>query len=122
MALTLKVFGSGTIGSQQASNEILTAYSTLTPANAVPAGKAIIVKTLRLVNKGGVTRTVTVNYLPGGSGAKVVSPSNVSLQPGALLLLDDEMVLQPTDKLQASFGESGSDIVDFVAAGVERDQ
>ena len=118
MALSIKVFGSGTIGSTQSNNDLLNAYTN----SVVPTGKAGIVKSLRLVNRDTVKRTVTINYLPGGSNAAAVSPSGILIPPGGILLIDDEIMLMQADKLQASFGETGSSLVDFVVGGVERDQ
>ena len=123
MALTIKVLGNNSIGTSTAAQELLTAYSSGSPAYAVPAGKAIIVKNIRIVNRDTVKRTVTVNYLPAGLNARAVSPSAVGIPPGGMLLLDDELMLAATDKLQAVLGEtSGTNLIDFVVGGVEREQ
>ena len=124
MAIVLKVLGNNVIGTSGSTPaELLTTYSGGTPPNAVPTGKAIIVKNIRFVNRDTVKRTVTINYLPGGSNARAVSPSGVAILPGGLLILDEELILGAGDKLQAVLGETSTgSVIDFVVGGVERDQ
>lgn len=118
MSLNVKVLGNNTIGSTQSDNDLLTAYSA--NSYAVPSGKAVIVKNIRLVSS--ANRTVTVNYLPSGANPRAISPRDLSLLANNLVILDEELTLGAGDKLRASFGESGSADVDFVISGVERDQ
>jgi hypothetical protein len=120
MALSIKPLGNGTIGTDTSTQQLLTASGYT--SGAVPTGKAVIVKNVRFVNLGTAKRTLTVTYLASGGSAKAVSPSAVALPPGAMLTLDDELMLGAGDKLQAAMGESGTSTVDFVVGGVERDQ
>ncbi len=123
MALTIKVLGNSSIGTSITAQELLTAYSGNSPAYAVPTGKAAIVKNVRFVNRDTVKRTLTVNYLPGGINARAVSPSAVAIPAGGLFLMDEELMLGGGDKLQVVLGEtSGTNLVDFVVGGAERDQ
>jgi hypothetical protein len=123
MALIIKVLGNSSIGTSTSAQELLTAYSGGSPTYAVPTGKAVIIKNIRFANRDTVKRTVTINYLPGGSNARAVSPAGASIPAGGLLILDEELMLGAGDKLQAVLGEtSGSNVIDFVLGGVERDQ
>lgn len=99
---------------------MLTAYTE----QKVPNLKAVIIKNIRLANRDTVPRTVTVEYLAGGTAARAISPVNLALPVGALVVLDDELTMVKDDKLKATFGETGggSTKVDFVISGVERDQ
>lgn len=119
MSLNLKVLGHGAIGNTS-GDQLLTAYT----GQEVPDDKAVIVKNIRLVNRDTVSRTVTVEYLAGGSTARAISPVNLALPVGALVLLDDELTMVTNDKLKATFGEAGggADKIQFVMSGVERDQ
>ena len=119
MAIAIKVLGNASIGATQTGNDLLTAYSG--NSNAVPNGKAVIVSNIRLVNTGTVTRTVSIKYLPAGTNARVVCPKNVPIPPSSALVLDEELMLVATDKLQVDFGETGTSIIDVVVGGVERD-
>ena len=119
MATTLKVLGQSTIGAAQLDNNLLTVYAT------VPTGKALLVKNVRLVNKdASVRRTATVNYVPANNTVnnRAISPINMTLVPGAAVILDDEFVMVATDALKLSFGETGTSIIDVVVTGIERDQ
>jgi hypothetical protein len=121
MSLNLKVLGNGTIGAGTSASELLTAYSG--SSYAVPTGKAVIIKSVRVANKDTIARTFTINYLPGGSSARAISPIAVSIAVNSLFLLDDEIILNAGDKLQAIFGQSQTtNPLDFVVGGVERDQ
>jgi len=124
MSLAIRVFGQLKIGATQANNELLTLYST--NSNKVPTGKAAIVKSVRLANtSASTTRKLTLNYLSGISGAanKAVSPKDLTLAPGSMVILNDELILVADDKLRASFNDSGTgDDIDVVLGGVERDQ
>jgi hypothetical protein len=123
MSLNVKVLGQGTIGDSAASDyELLTLYSSSTTPHAVPSGKAIIVKAIRLVSTG--TRSATLNYLSGiqGSANRAVSPKNLILPANALVVLDDELTMVAGDKLRTTIDGATGTSVDFVISGVERDQ
>ena len=124
MALAIRVLGQLKIGATQANNDLLTLYAS--NSNKVPAGKAIIVKSVRLANTSATaTRKITVYYLSGLSGAtnKAASPKDLTLAPGTMVILDDELMLVTDDKLRGSFNDSGTaDDIDVVVGGVERDQ
>ena len=125
MAIAIKALGNNSFGTSTSAQELLTTYSGNTsPSNAyaVPVGKAVIVNNIRVANRDTVKRTVTVNYLPGGSNARAVSPAGLSIPPGGLAILDDELILIANDKLQVAAGEtSGTALLDFVVGGIERD-
>jgi hypothetical protein len=127
MSIAIKVLGQAAFGtSTTTAQELLTTYSgnaAPSNANAVPVGKAVIVKNIRVANRDTVKRSVTVNYLPGGgSTLRAVSPALLAIPPGGLAILDEELMLVANDKLQALAGEaSGSALLDVVVGGIERD-
>ena len=87
---------------------------------AVGTGKARIVKNMRFVNSS-TTTAVTLNiYVVTTAETRLVSPSNLTLAPGALYLDDQEITLEATHKLKATPGATGGPI-DFVLSGIERD-
>ena len=123
MATVLKVLGQATIGATQNNNDLLTLYGGA--SFVVPTGKAVLVKSVRLVNKDAATkRTATLNYVPAGNNgnARALAPTNIPLVPGGAVVFNDEFVLVATDALRLSFGETGTNIIDVVVTGIERDQ
>lgn len=121
MATVLKVLGQASLGSAASPNQLLTAYAST--SNLVPTGKAVLVKNIRLVNtSSSVTRNGTVNYIPSGGSARSISPVNFPLVPGGAVVLNDEFVMAAGDGLQLTFATGGTNIIDVVVAGIERDQ
>lgn len=125
MAIAIKALGNNAFGTVTSAQELLTAYSGNTSpstAYAVPVGKAVIVKNIRVANRDTVKRTITVTYVPSGGSARNVSPAGLAIPPGGLAILDDELTLVASDKLQVTAGEtSGTAVLDFVVGGIERD-
>jgi len=87
---------------------------------AVATGKARIVKNMRFVNTSTTTSVALNIYVVAGSETRLVSPSNLTLAPGALYIDDQEITLEATHKLKATPGATGGPI-DFVLSGIERD-
>ena len=109
MALTVKNLGEGQLGTGTAG----TLYT-------VGAGKAAIVKSIRVVNRDTSPRTFNLYFkLNGGSGSRLVSPSAISLTPGAAYVDDTEITLAVSDQIQGD-GSVASKL-DYVVSGIERD-
>ena len=81
-------------------------------------------KSIRLVNTH-TTATVKVTlYLnrPNAAGQhqrRVISPVDLSMTPGFLYVDNDEITLEPGDKIQAK--ADVANVVHYVISGVERD-
>ena len=109
MALTIKNLGEGHFGT-----------TTAAMLYTVTTGKAAIVKSIRVVNRDTVSRTFNLYYkFTTGSGSRLVSPSALSLAPGAAYLDDTEISLGASDQIQGD-GSVASKL-DYVISGIERD-
>ena len=111
MALTVKTLYDGQLGT--------TAKAIL---YTVPAGKAAIVKNIRLVNTDSSARTANVYYLRAtlsNTSARQVLPAAVSIAPGSLLIEDNELTMAAGDQVLGD-GSVASKI-DCVISGIERD-
>jgi len=109
MALTVKNLAEGQLGTGTAG----TLYT-------VGGGKAAIVKSMRVVNRDTVVRTFSLYFkLNGGSASRLVSPSALSLAPGAAYIDDTEISLGTSDQIQGD-GSVASKL-DYVISGIERD-
>jgi hypothetical protein len=107
-------------------NKILTANEVydLYSAPSTPGGrKSAIVKSIRVVNTH--TSTVTVNLYfcrPNSSGQnrrRQLSPVDLALGAGQVYIEDDEITLEPGDKIQGK--ANIADKIHFLISGVERD-
>jgi hypothetical protein len=112
MAIVIKNLGEGQIG--PTDNVV---YDL---PGAVPAGKAWIVKNVRLLNTDTVARTINLYFLKsGGSTPRQISPKDMVLGAGQLAIDDQEITLGPGDKIQGK--ASSGNKIDYVMSGVERD-
>lgn len=119
MAITIKHIAAGHLNNSQSSYADLSA--------AVGANKAQVIKNMRFTNTS-TTAAITLNVAVystnpspfSGTDAKVVSPANVSIAPGASYLDNSEITLEYNQKLQYKTGTTGGPI-DFVVSGIERD-
>jgi hypothetical protein len=108
MALTVKTLNDGQIDDEQGL------------LYEVPAGMAAVVKNIRLVNTDTQSRTLTLYYLRSeGEDARLISPQNVSLPPGAMLIEDNELSMGAGDQILGVADEAEK--IDYVISGIERD-
>jgi hypothetical protein len=93
---------------------------------AVPAGKAAIVKSVRLVNTGSSSAVVNLWFRRGTSGAGTsyrIVPKDLTLPPGGAFIDDSELTLEYVDSsnIDRIRGAVASGTVDYVISGIERD-
>ena len=87
--------------------------------------KTAVIKSIRLVNSSSQS-SVTVNLYftrPNSLGQnrrRLISPLNLSLSAGLMYIDDDEITLEPGDKIQCSASIAG--VLHYVISGIERDQ
>ena len=112
MALAIRVLGFGDLTTVTTSKQDLHTTS-------VPNGKAQIVKAMRFYNTS-TSALVGINvFLTHGGTDKQISPTNLTLQPGATFIDDTEITLEQGDKLRGNLSATGT--VNFVISGIERD-
>jgi hypothetical protein len=94
---------------------------------APAAGKAAILKGIRLVNTGAAPATVNLSVRRGASGTYYrIAPKNLSLSPGVMYCDEQEVTLEggdgstTQDHILGWVSSGGT--VDFVISGVEREQ
>ena len=110
MALALKVLGMGQLTATSEADIV---------SQAVPSGKAQIVKAMRFVNTS-TSNTVGVSvYISHNASERLVSPKSVTVPPSGAYIDDTEITLEAGDKLRAALSATGT--VDYVVSGVERD-
>ena len=116
MALEVKLLGFGTYNASTTNQELLNRLTD----NAVPAGKAVIIKSIRLVNThASAAATVTLNA-NDGTNHRLVSNKEFSLGAKAMYADSNEITLEATHKLRMTLG-SGGGPVEFVVSGIMRD-
>jgi len=86
--------------------------------------KAAIVKSIRVLNtSSSATVKITLYFnRPNTSGQyrrRQLTPADVPLAPGFEYIDDDEITLEPGDKIQAKADTAG--IIQYLISGVERD-
>ena len=109
MAVIIRSLADGPVPSPNTNN--------LYPSSGgVAAGKAVIVKNMRFVNKG--TSPATLNVYFSGASQRQILPLDLQLPPGFALVDDQELTLEAGDKIE---GKASTANVDFVISGVERD-
>ena len=116
MSLLIRQLGAGNVN-------VTTADQPLLNTNPVATGKAIIVKSIRLVNKS-TTNSVTINlnaYVGSSPANRQIAPVDLTLAPKAMYVENDELTLEAGHKLLMTLSGT-SPTVDFVVSGVERDQ
>ena len=89
----------------------------------VPTGKSAIVKTMRLVNTDTAEHDANLYYLRSGGDnpddVRLITPSNVTIAAGNLLIEDSELTLGEGDQILGDASEASK--VDCVISGIERD-
>ena len=101
-----------------------TVYTLYTAANDDGNKKSAIVNSLRILN---TSATVTVKITlyfnrPNASGLsrrRQLTPADVPLPPGFAYIEDDEITMEPGDKIQAKADTAG--VIQYLLSGVERD-
>lgn len=109
MAVTIKSLANNQLGT--------TSQGSLYTA---PAGKSTIVKGIRVANTDTTARSLNLWFKASGGSARLISPSNVSLGPGQVLLDDQEVTLGAGDQILGD--ASVANKLDYVISGIERDQ
>ena len=90
------------------------------PLYPCPAGKAAIVKSIRLTNRTAAAKTANIWYLRnGGTGNRLLTPASVSLPVGSLFVDDSEITMAAGDQILGDASAVTS--VDIVISGIERD-
>ena len=115
MSIQIKQLGGGTIS-------VTTADQPLLNTNPVAEGKAILVKSIRLVNKN-TTNPVTINlnaYVGPTPSNRRIAPVDLTLAPKAMYVDNDEITLEAGHKLLITLSGT-SPSVDYVVSGAERD-
>lgn len=89
----------------------------------VPAGKATIAKNIRLANIGSTTVKVNVYFMrPNGTGQyrrRQITPVDLAIAPGCVYVEDDELTLDPGDRIQAK--ADTANVIQYLISGMERD-
>lgn len=117
MALTIQNMGQGKL-------PITTATSMLTEltGSKVPAGKSAIVKNISLVNGDVATQWASIYFRKASAvttADRLISPKNVSIPPGGMLILDQEITL--TEDNQILGVAQTADKIEYVVSGMLRD-
>ena len=109
MALTVKNLANG---------QLLTTTSQFN-LYTVPAGKAAIVKNIRVANTDTTARTFNLWFKLSSGTARLISPSNMSLAAGQVAVDGQEVTLGAADQVLGD----GSVVnkLDYVISGIERD-
>jgi len=117
MAILIKQLGAGEV--TQGSSE-----SPLLTTNPVANGKAVIVRSIRLINKSTtVAATVDLKIYVASSNVRQLSPVSLSIPAKGMYIDSDEITLQAGHKILLSVAAAtGAGPVDFVVSGVERDE
>ena len=110
MAIEVKSLADGQIGPNA---------DTVYDLYAVPTGKAAIAKSMRFFNTDTSNRTMNVYFFKASGTARQISPKDLSLAPGSLLIDDGEVTMGTGDKIQAK--ASSGNKIDFVISGIQRD-
>lgn len=99
-------------------------YTLYAAVNASGIMKSAIVKGIRIINThtAAVTVTLWFNRPPPGTDKyrrRLLAPADIALPPGASLIDDSEITLEPGDKIQAK--ASVANVIQYLISGVERD-
>lgn len=100
-----------------------TVYDLYTAANDATNKKTAIVNSLRLVNTHTASVKVNLYFMrPNATGQnrrRLITPVDLSLAPGYLYIDNDELTLEPGDRIQGK-ADVGN-VIQYVISGVERD-
>jgi hypothetical protein len=117
MSVLIKQLGAGSVAQNTTDSPLLT-------TNPVDSGKAVIVKSIRLVNTS-ATNSVTVNlnvYAGATLANRRIAPMDLTLAAKAMYVDDDEITLEAGNKLLLSVAAGSGGPVEYVVSGVMRDQ
>jgi hypothetical protein len=85
--------------------------------------KTAIAKSIRLVNTAAVPVKINLYFTrPNASGQsrrRQISPVDLSLGPGFMFIDDDELTLEPGDKIQGKADTANA--IQYTISGIERD-
>jgi hypothetical protein len=89
-----------------------------------PTAKTAVVKNIRLVNTSSASVKVNVYFMrPNASGQhrrRQISPVDLVLAPGYLYIENEEVTLEPGDRIQAKADTAS--VIQYLLSGIERDQ
>lgn len=88
--------------------------SSKTALYTVPGNQRALIFTLVLINTDAAARTVNI-YVGNGVNSRRICPKNLSIDPGAMVVLDDEIVIHEGERVEAD--ASVAAVVDYVLSG-----
>lgn len=86
----------------------------------VPDAKSAMITSVRLVNNGGYSSSVSLRAQPSGGTARLIAAIGSALPISGMVLMEDAVTLGKLDQIKVTVSGTSPNI-DYLVSGLERD-